>query len=395
MEAASGLVTTGIIRPMTEFNDKLDLTQELHTTERAPAVLFAARVLERGLQQVSTGGWATASRSLDALSANLLHRVRGEGNDHVIAERDGTLVQLGLYSGWIQAQVAADDAERASAVMAELKATFPPPDPSSTHKVNVQFWTYGQHGPISSNREVSVPEWRDLEDNYGSPAREQLETLMRKFRPAHGGQLILWHGEAGTGKTFALRALAWEWRDWCEFNYIVDPDSFFGEHADYLMSVLTQPGYADMPDPRMMRMAAASGYVPHGGRLDDGEGSKAWRLLVLEDTGELLTPDAKSVIGQGLSRFLNVVDGLIGQGLRVLVLVTTNEPIKALHPAVARPGRCAANIEFEPLTAEEASAWFERSDSSERTETPLTLAELYARLEGRAVDAVPPAGFAG
>ena len=50
---------------------------------------------------------------------------------------------------------------------------------------------------------------------------------------------------------------------------------------------------------------------------------RGWRLLVLEDTGELLTPDAKTVIGQGLSRFLNVVDGLIGQGLRVLVLVTT------------------------------------------------------------------------
>jgi Domain of unknown function (DUF5925)/ATPase family associated with various cellular activities (AAA) len=395
MKAESGLVTTGIIPGMTEFHDKLDLTQELHTTERTPAVLFAARVLERGLKQVATGGWATASRSLDGLSATLLHRVRGEGTDHVVAEHDGTIVQLGLYSGWIQAQVAADDAGRAAAVMVELKETFPPPDPSSTHKVNVQFWTYGKQGPISSNREVSVPEWRDLKDNYGSTARQQLDSLMRDFRPAHGGQLILWHGEAGTGKTFALRALAWEWQDWCEFNYIVDPDSFFGEHADYLMSVLTQPGYAEMPDPRFMRMAAASGYVPHRGPSEDEEGSKAWRLLVLEDTGELLTPDARSVIGQGLSRFLNVVDGLIGQGLRVLVLVTTNEPIKALHPAVARPGRCAANIEFEPLTAEEASAWFERMGSDNRTDASLTLAELYARLEGREVGDVPPAGFAG
>ena len=115
-------------------------------------------------------------------------------------------------------------------------------------------------------------------------------------------------------------ALAWEWRDWCEFHYIVDPDSFFGEHADYLMSVLTQPGYAEMPDPRMMRFTAMSGgFMPmgNGGGDEEGEGSKAWRLLVLEDTGELLTPDAKAVIGQGLSRFLNVVDGLIGQGLRV------------------------------------------------------------------------------
>jgi hypothetical protein len=394
MEPPSGLVTTGIIRGVADFDDKLDLTQEVHTTERSPAALFAARVLERGIQQVATGGWPTASRSLDALGETL-YRVRGEGSDHVLAERDGTLVQLGLYSGWIQAQVAGDDAERTTAVMKELKEVFPPPDPSSTHKVNVQFWTYTRQGPISSHREISVPEWPDLEDNYGSPARQQLDALMRDFRPAHGGQLILWHGEAGTGKTFALRALAWEWRDWCEFHYIVDPDSFFGEHADYLMSVLTQPGYAEMPDPRFMRMAAASGYVPHGHPEDGDEGSKAWRLLVLEDTGELLTPDAKSVIGQGLSRFLNVVDGLIGQGLRVLVLVTTNEPIKALHPAVARPGRCAANIEFEQLSAEEASAWFERNGSTERTRAPLPLAELYARLEGREVAEGPPAGFSG
>jgi len=218
---------------------------------------------------------------------------------------------------------------------------------------------------------------------------------MRNFTPAHGGQLILWHGEAGTGKTFALRALAWEWRDWCELQYIVDPDSFFGEHADYLMSVLTQPGYAEMPDPRVMhRMMMSGGYVDFAPE-EDGDESKAWRLLILEDTGELLTPDAKSIIGQGLSRFLNVVDGLIGQGLRILVLVTTNEPIKALHPAVARPGRCAANIEFEPLSVDEANAWLERHDVEDRVARPTLLGDLYAIEAGQPPGTMPPAGFAG
>lgn len=33
---------------------------------------------------------------------------------------------------------------------------------------------------------------------------------------------------------------------------------------------------------------------------------------------------------------------MVGQGLRVLVLVTTNELLRRLHPAVAQPGRCAA-----------------------------------------------------
>jgi hypothetical protein len=381
---------------MPGFHDRVDLSFELSHAGTAQG-LFTARVVERGLEHVAAASWPTASRSLDAIQQTF-HRAAGEGAEHVLAERDGSLMQLDLFSGWVHARVAGNEAEHVTATLAELKELLPPPDPSSTHKVNVQFWTYGPHGPIPSWREISVPEWTDLEANYTSSTRSGLDQLMRDFRPAHGGQLILWHGEAGTGKTFALRALAWEWRDWCEFHYIVDPDSFFGEHADYLMSVLTQPGYAEMPDPRFMRFGPMpGGFVPvgDGGPDEEGEGSKAWRLLVLEDTGELLTPDAKAVIGQGLSRFLNVVDGLIGQGLRVLVLVTTNEPIKTLHPAVARPGRCAANVEFWPLTAEESSAWFERHGSAERSEEPLLLAKLYARLEGREVGSVPPAGFAG
>ena len=103
---------------------------------------------------------------------------------------------------------------------------------------------------------------------------------------------------------------------------------------------------------------------------------------MLEDTGELLLPDAKAVIGQGLARFLNLVDGLIGQGLRVLVLVTTNEEIKKLHPAVARPGRCAADVQFERLTEPEAGAWLEAHGSPTAAKRGRTLAELYALLEG-------------
>jgi hypothetical protein len=380
---------------VTGFHDRLELTQAVGPPGGTAGALFVASVIERGLTHLRTGGWATSVRSLDAIE-DAVHRVSGDGSESVLAERDGTLAQLSLYSGWVHVQVAAEDPDRVERTLAELKELFPPPDPSSSHKVSVQFWTYGPHGPISSYREVSVPEWADLADNYSASTRRALDGLMDGFKPAHGGQLILWHGEAGTGKTFALRALAWEWRDWCELKYIVDPDSFFGEHADYLMSVLTQPGYAEMPDPRVMqRMMMSGGYAGFGGRPnEDGEGNKAWRLLILEDTGELLTPDAKSIIGQGLSRFLNVVDGLIGQGLRILVLVTTNEPIKALHPAVARPGRCAANIEFEPLSVEESNAWLERHGVDERVARPTLLGDLYALEAGQPPGTMPPAGFA-
>jgi hypothetical protein len=46
-----------------------------------------------------------------------------------------------------------------------------------------------------------------------------------------------------------------------------------------------------------------------------------------------------------LSRLLNLTDGLLGQGRRVLAAITTNEDIRVLHPAATRPGRCLAQIE--------------------------------------------------
>lgn len=93
----------------------------------------------------------------------------------------------------------------------------------------------------------------------------------------------------------------------------MDPDTLFGDQPSYLVSVLL-----DDHDERPS--------------LDDGEElNKLWRLLILEDSGEFLTMDAKERTGQALSRFLNVVDGLIGQGLRILVLVTSNEELGKLH----------------------------------------------------------------
>jgi SpoVK/Ycf46/Vps4 family AAA+-type ATPase len=138
----------------------------------------------------------------------------------------------------------------------------------------------------------------------------------------------------------------------------------FGERADYLLEVV----------------------------LDDDEEGR-WRLLVLEDTGELLAADAKQQTGQGLSRLLNLVDGIVGQGLPVLVLVMTNEPLRTLHPAVARPGRCAAKIEFVPFPGEEAAEWLAARGRDTDAAQAATLANLFAGTEAREPEPRRPIGF--
>jgi hypothetical protein len=204
-----------------------------------------------------------------------------------------------------------------------------------------------------------------------------LDYVMQAFRPDGSGQLLLWDGPPGTGKTSALRALIWQWRAWCAAEYIVDPEVLFGAQPGYLVSVLLH----DHDD---------------GGSSDEDDASKhLWRLLILEDSGEFLTMDAKERTGQALSRFLNVVDGLIGQGLRLLVLVTSNEALGKLHPAVSRPGRCVQKIRFQPFTTVEANAWLARyGETRSMGDTSRTLAELYARLHGEeAVERPPIVGF--
>jgi hypothetical protein len=343
-----------------------------------------------------SANWPTSVQSLEVLGTPLA-RATSHGGESALYEEDGVLYEVELWGSHVSVVAAGRDRQAVTAVIERLETLFPPPDPSSAHEVPVTFWMYTPQGPRPSWRPIAVPAWDEIELNYAARTRDQLAALMTDFQPARGGQLVLWHGEAGTGKTFALRALAWEWREWCQIHYIVDPDSFFGEHADYLMSVLLEPPFPMMVGGERLGSSVAMGVI-HEFEDYEGDGdddSRLWRLLVMEDTGELLSADARERTGQGLSRFLNVVDGLIGQGLRVIVLVTTNEEIKKLHPAVARPGRCAANVMFDYLSLDEASGWLAARGIDEESRGPRTLASLYAQAEGRDPTETVLVGFGG
>ena len=352
--------------------------------------LFYDEALKRGLNRFHSDGWPTTAK-LDTAEA-LWSQIEPQGANALFELSDGALAFVHVGFGTAFAHVAAEDEEGARAGLDQLRGSLPRAERDREGRVPVTFWAYSPHGPMPMGRSLAVPTWDEIAANYPDETGPALARLMRGDLPWRGGQLLLWHGETGTGKTTALRALAREWSEWCEPHYITDPEKFFGDQSDYMLSVmLQQEAFFEEGDGEMIEAevagpvgwAAAPSLMMLGhSAADERRPERSWRLLILEDTGELLASDARIQRGQGLSRFLNVVDGLIGQGLRILVLVTTNEELGRLHPAVARPGRCAANVLFRRLPTDRANAWLREHGHDGAVSGPATLADLYALVEG-------------
>jgi hypothetical protein len=285
--------------------------------------------------------------------------------------------------------------------------------PREETRVPIHFWTMSAQGPRPMRMMIEAPTWQEIAGNYEPRIRGDLERSMRAGRNEIAG-VALWRGEPGTGKTTALRALAMEWANWCDVHVIVDPEVFLGDQASYLMDVLFafQDPHTAHLNAMMAQQVAVQGFsqgysqggmtfsstsfddlgdvdefIPEEGEHDEdgfydryrrqSMGSRA-KLIVLEDAGELVTSSARANAGQALSRLLNISDGMLGQGANISVLVTTNEELEDLHPAIQRPGRSWARIEFDALDVEQAQAWLAERGVEHAVTGPMSLAELYS-----------------
>jgi hypothetical protein len=321
---------------------------------------FMRLAWEEGLTTIHGGGWITRAELTEApgevlAAADYFHSARTE----VLVRVEHGLCQLILQERSLVARVAAASAAHAELALTAVGTALPEAD-TTDREVSARFWWWTEHGPTELARMLPSPPWTAIEDNYVEATRGRLAALCNwEQEPPSGGRLLLWHGDPGTGKTNAIRTLLGEWRSWAEFQFVTDPEAF-----------LSNPGY----------LPATIGGQRRSRQLGP---SNRWRIVVLEDAGEFLAPDAKHLKGQALSRLLNVCDGVLGQAMRALVLVTTNEPIGELHPALARPGRCLSEIDFARFDRSQLMAWCAARAVVAPDLRAASLAELYAHLDGR------------
>jgi hypothetical protein len=347
-----------------------DLRPDLRGARRPPLpirpallahALFVAELLARQLSHVARDRFPgdAAPAALARLGAPTLVRSDAKGNEveALLRMRGGEIALIDAGHGHVWVEAAGETPQSASAVVAALRAALArkPPVPD---RVSMAFWMRGDCGGDVRHREIDAERFDEIAGNYSAPVRAALERLIAGRAPERG-RLILWRGEPGTGKSHALRALARAWSPWCSAHFIMDPEELLGRGGAYMLDLLTW----------------------------DDDDEERWRLLILEDAGELITPDARAVTGQALSRLLNVTDGLLGQGTRTMLLITTNEPVGRLHPATRRAGRCLADIEFTPLSRAEANDWLAARGEERRVDRPTPLAELFGDAGGSPVEA--------
>jgi hypothetical protein len=312
--------------------------------EKVPRAALAETVRSGELPHVRTARYFTGEKltiqQLEAVMpprAKIERSLQSPWDVHLVVRGFDFAYRIETFPEYVNLEIAASSCEQVDAVEEFLREKLAKEaDPSNT----VRFASWVQGEP-PHRFEVPRVNWLDIEANYPKKTWSQLQSLMSMTAETNRtGRIIVLHGEPGTGKTWAIRALATEWSSWCIPELVMDPDQAFAS-ASYLRGIAM-----------------------------DAHRSQA-RLLICEDVDGIVTSRRTG----GFERLLNMTDGILGQGQDLMVLISTNVRPEELDPALVRPGRCMAQVTFERFPVSEARKRLGRDDVT--VDGPKTLSEIY------------------
>lgn len=228
-------------------------------------------------------------------------------------------------------------------------------------------------------RSVTLPSFSEIEENYSPEVVGAINKLLPLDTPEKDGKLIIWRGLPGSGKTFAVRALAREWaeRHNVSITVITDPELFLAD-SDYMLDVILSDPHVSSP--KAFHKADQQGTLP----------AERLQLIILEDQAQLFTTNCRN--SQGFNSFLNLTDGLIGQGIRIMFLITFNEDIEDIDKAIRRKGRLLQVQQFQALSPAKAQEWLRDKTGKPVSESikdliaqngGISLADLYNLLNSK------------
>lgn len=188
------------------------------------------------------------------------------------------------------------------------------------NKVGIDFAFVGGGGKIVfKHGELEKAPFSSIEQNYSNEVILKVKKTIETIKTAKHGLIIL-NGPPGTGKTHLIKALLSEMAEERQ-GVTCSPAQFFLGQAGNLAEVATQ--------------------FPKS-------------ILVFDDIGDVLQPDAAIANVDARANILNFSDGLFSILEDTILILTFNFDVNKIDPAFLRPGRCLSHIVVEALPYEKA-----------------------------------------
>lgn len=187
---------------------------------------------------------------------------------------------------------------------------------------------------------VSLPKTFDLELNYGEGFNKINKKLIDSLNKNHSG-LYMFHGPPGTGKSTYIKYL----------SSVIKKDVIFFPTG--LIGNITSPEIVNL----LLR--------------------KQNCILILEDAEKAIVKRDSSSDSSLVSSLLNMTDGILGDVLKINVIVTYNCDRAEIDEALLRRGRLKAEHSFKPLAKDYVKKLVEKLNLDVDVKEDMTLADIY------------------